>query len=74
MALSQIPVYNPYGKYIIKLYINGSYKTVFIDDLMIINSAGQNSSTSFHNELDFYFSVVNKAFQKVYIRYLETPL
>lgn len=64
-ALSQIPVYNPYGKYIVRLYINGSYKSVFVDDLIIINSTGQNSTTSFHNELDFYFSVTNKAFQKL---------
>jgi len=40
---------------------------VSVDDVMIKNSVGQNSNTSFNNEMDFYFSIINKAFQKVTI-------
>jgi len=65
MPLSKIPLYNPYGRYIIKLFINGEYKAVNIDDFIIQSSNGPSSSTSFSNELDFYFCLVNKALQKV---------
>jgi len=57
MFKSKIPIDNPNGKYILKLFINGEYKAIIIDDVVIISSTGQYSSPNFANELIFTFDL-----------------
>ena len=63
---SKIPIYNPYGKYYLRLYLNGRYHGIEVDDFVHNQSISEKSGiTFFNNGMDFYFGVVNKAFQKV---------
>jgi hypothetical protein len=34
LPISKIPLFNPFGKYVVRLFINGSYKAIIIDDLI----------------------------------------
>lgn len=61
------PLYNPYGKYIIKLFINGEFRSVVVDDRILIhqnyniNLLGQ---SLIPNEL--WVTLIEKALLKVY--------
>lgn len=66
---SRVPIYNPNGKYIIRLYLNGSWKQITIDDFMINPTKEQGDNNYFHTELEFYFSLTHKAFQKVHFSF-----
>lgn len=62
-----LPIYNPYGKYIIKVFINGEYRSVTVDDRILIhpnytvNLLGQ---SLIQNEL--WVTLIEKALLKVY--------
>ncbi|ETP53311.1 hypothetical protein F442_01821 [Phytophthora nicotianae P10297] len=60
------PVYNPFGKYVVKLWANGVPRKVVIDDLLPVNaSSGQllSSCTTRKNEL--WVSLIEKAYLKL---------
>ncbi|KAG7383513.1 calpain 7 [Phytophthora pseudosyringae] len=60
------PVYNPFGKYVVKLWANGVPRKVVIDDLLPVSaSSGQllSSCTTRKNEL--WVSLIEKAYLKL---------
>lgn len=64
------PIYNPYGLYVVKLWLNGIARRVIIDDLLPIDKYGNllcshtsPSSTSF--VLELWVSFIEKAYMKL---------
>lgn len=61
------PIYNPYGKYVIKLYINGCFRFVIIDDFQLIGKeyAGVIIAQSLL-QTELWVSLLEKAIMKVF--------
>ncbi|KAL3657783.1 hypothetical protein V7S43_017354 [Phytophthora oleae] len=60
------PVYNPFGKYVVKLWANGVPRKVVIDDLLPVSSSSGkllSSCTTRKNEL--WVSLIEKAYLKL---------
>ncbi|KAI3389098.1 hypothetical protein SNEBB_000523 [Seison nebaliae] len=60
------PLYNPCGKYLIKLHLNGIPRKIVIDDRLPVDKYGELlvSKSSNHNEL--WISLLEKAYMKVH--------
>jgi calpain-7 len=63
------PMYNPYGKYLVKLWLNGVARCVVVDDFLPIDKKGnllcsQTTNTD-SNELELWVSIIEKAYMKL---------
>ena len=59
------PIYNPCGKYIVKLFINGMWRGVEIDDYLPVDEYG-NFICAYSNKGKLWVSILEKAYLKIH--------
>lgn len=63
------PVYNPAGKYMVKLWLNGVARCVVVDDYLPIDRQGNllcsQTSSSHADSLELWVSIIEKAYMKL---------
>jgi calpain-7 len=63
---SHKPIYNAYGKYLVKLFINGVERKVIVDDRLPVSaSTGELLCSSSINPRELWVSIIEKAYMKV---------
>ncbi|ETO16918.1 hypothetical protein RFI_20419, partial [Reticulomyxa filosa] len=59
------PVISPNGKYVVRLFLNGCFRKVEIDDYLPVSKAGQLLCSYSTDPNEFWVSLLEKAFLKV---------
>ncbi|CAN0179771.1 unnamed protein product [Ectocarpus sp. 6 AP-2014] len=60
-----MPVYNPAGKYIVKLNVNGVARKVVVDDLLPAGDSGRLLCAASADKSELWVSIIEKAYLKV---------
>jgi calpain-7 len=63
-----IPMYNPEGKYMVKLWLNGVARQVVVDDRLPIDKNSNllcSNSSSSREQLELWVSIIEKAYMKL---------
>lgn len=60
-----VPIYNPSGKYIVKLWANGCLRKVVVDDLLPVDKQGELLCSSSSDRTELWVSIVEKAAMKL---------
>lgn len=65
-----LPVYNPAGKYMVKLWLNGVARQVIVDDLLPIDKYGNllcshTSNGTSNTTLELWVTIIEKAYMKL---------
>ncbi|KAI9348162.1 hypothetical protein BDR26DRAFT_854076 [Obelidium mucronatum] len=60
-----IPIYNPSGKYIVKLFFNGVYRKIVVDDYLPVSQNGVLMCTYAVHKSEFWPSIIEKAYMKL---------
>jgi len=61
-----IPIYNGYGKYIVKLFVNGVQRKVVVDDYLPVSPSGNLLCSCSSDPRELWVSIVEKAYLKVH--------
>lgn len=63
-----VPIYNPAGKYIVKLWLNGIARQVVVDDRLPIDAHGRllcSSTRTSNTRLELWVTIIEKAYMKL---------
>ncbi|KAJ3077305.1 hypothetical protein HDU98_004267 [Podochytrium sp. JEL0797] len=60
-----VPLYNPSGKYSVKLIFNGIHRKIVVDDYLPVSKSGSLMCTYSSNQNEIWPSIVEKAYMKL---------
>lgn len=59
------PIYNPTGQYVVKLFVNGTWRGITIDDYLPLNSWGE-FICAYSSRGKLWVSLIEKAYLKLH--------
>lgn len=63
---SGLPIYNPFGKYLVKLFVNGVARKVVVDDRLPVGKNGKLLCAASTNTAEIWVSIIEKAYMKLH--------
>jgi len=60
-----VPIYNPAGKYLVKLHVNGIARKVLVDDRLPLSKDGQLMTSHTTHGQELWVSLIEKAYMKL---------